>query len=170
MRGRLIQRFHAVLYRLDAAATSAVAGGGFDAIWGWPRPVTDGSQLGTSTRRERTAVRIPCQMDRRNLRGSGDEEITRGGHTLRPDYVITMHEPDLDALGLMDADGRPAIYAGDRIGAFETLDGSIVQTFADPPGLYVVGCERAGNGLNCFGAPRNNLLFVYCEVPRTGGG
>lgn len=167
MRGRLIQRFHAVLYLLDATATAAVVGGGYDPIWGWPRPVADATQLGAATRRERAAVRVPCQVDRP---GSGrDEEITRGGHTLRPDYVLTLHEPDLVALGLIDPDGRPAIYAGDRVGALEALDGAVLQTFADPPGLYVVGCERAGQGLNCFGTPRNNLLFVYCEVPRTGG-
>jgi hypothetical protein len=83
--------------------------------------------------------------------------------------VLTLHEPDLVALGLIDSDGRPAIYVGDRVGALEALDGAVLQTFADPPGLYVVGCERAGQGLNCFGTPRNNLLLVYCDVPRTGG-
>lgn len=166
MRGRLIQRFHAVLYRLDATAMAAVAGGGYDAIWGWPKPVVDATQVGAPSRRERAAVRVPCQIDR--PRSGKDEVFTRGGHELRYDYVLTMHEPDLLALGLIDTDGRPAIYAGDRVGALETLDGTVMQTFANPPGLYVVGCERAGHGLNCFGAPRNNLVFVYCEVPRTG--
>lgn len=166
MRGRLIQRFVAVLYRLDATATAAVTGGGYDTIWGWPKPVVDGTQTGAPSRRERAAVRVPCQVDRRRF---GQDRLTRGGVELEIDLTLTLFEPDLVALGLMDASGRPALYAGDRIGALEQIDGTIVETFPNPPGLFVVGIERAGHGLAAFGTPRNNLCLVYAQHARTGG-
>jgi hypothetical protein len=163
----LIQKFVAVLYRLDPTETAAVSGGGYNNTWNWTVPVNDSTQLGASSRREYAAVRVPCQIDRGATRA--DDGITVGGQVLRPDYVLTMHEPDLVAASLIDSDGRPAIFAGDRIGAIENLNGEVMQTFANPPGLFVVGTERAGYGLHCFGTPRTNLLLVYCEVPRVGG-
>lgn len=167
MRGRLIQRFQAVLFRVDPTTTAAVSGGGYDDIWNWTKPVNDGTQLGATSRREYAAVRVPCQIDRGATRA--DDQLTVGGQVMRPDYILTMHEPDLFAASLIDTDGRPAIFQGDRIAAIETMAGQVVQTFANPPGLFVVGTERAGYGLNCFGTAKVNLLLVYCEVPRAGG-
>ncbi len=159
MRGRLINRFICVLRRLDATATAAVVGGGFDDVWRVPKPVDDGTQFGASTRREMDALRIRCQLDRRAW---GLMTPKPSGTEVNTDIFITLHWPDLVAAGLIGATGEPEIQLGDRIEAIETLAGDIEETFANPPGMYVHDIERAGHGLAAFGVPKTNLLILHC--------
>jgi hypothetical protein len=170
VRGRLIQRFVAVLYRIDTAATAAVAGGGYDSEFGEALPVVDGSLLGASSLRERAPLRLPCQLDRKTWGAAG---AARSGYEQDADIIVTLHYADLEAAGLVGADGVPQIYPGDRIGAIEDLGGAIQEVFANPPGMFVTDLERAGHGLAAFGTPRFNLLFLYCSKrhqAQTGGG
>jgi hypothetical protein len=160
MRGRLIQRFVCVLRRLDATATAAVVGGGYDDVWRTTRPVEDGTQTGSPSRREGAAIRLPCQLDRRTWGGINER---RSGKEIEAQIIITLHWPDLVAAGLIAADGTPQIQQGDRIEAIETRLGAVEETFADPPGMYVHDLERAGHGLAAFGTPKTNLLFLYCN-------
>lgn len=166
MRGRLINRFVCVLVRLDAAATAVVAGGGYDADFRAVKPVADGSQLGASSRRERAAVRIPCQLDRSTW---GADQLRRSGHRTDSDIVITLHWPDLERLGLIASDGRPDIRQGDRIAAIETDAGATEESFPNPPGMFVHDLERAGHGLAPFGGARTNLLNLYCNFGEVSG-
>jgi len=159
MQGRLINRFVCVLRRLDAVATAAVTGGGFDDTWRTTKPVADGTQFGTSTRREMDALRIPCQLDR----------LLWGQKTLKPSGVETMEDiliilkwSDLVAAGLISSAGLPEIQQGDRIEAIETRAGAVDETFQNPPGMYVHDLERAGHGLASFGTPKTNLLILHC--------
>lgn len=170
MRGRLIQQFIAVLYRVDTLATSTVAGGGYDPEFGEPLPVADGTLLGASSLRERAPIRIPCQLDRKTWGAAG---AARSGYEEVADIIVTLHYQDLEAAGLIGADGVPQIYAGDRLGAIEDLTGAVQEVFANPPGMFVTDLERAGYGLAAFGTPRFNLLFLYCSKRHqamTGGG
>ncbi len=166
MRGRLIQRFVAVLRRLDPTATAAVPGGGYDPDFRATIPVNAGTGVGTASRRERVAERIRCQVDRDDW---GGDILSRAGHETTADIVLTLHRPDLETGGFLDGNGVPTIYPGDRIEAIETIDGQLVERFADPPGMYVNTVERAGHGLRAFGAPRFNLVVLKCSPMRQTG-
>lgn len=167
MRGRLIQRFLAVVHRLDPAATAAVPGGGYDADFDEPLQVADGTQQGAPSRREMPAVRIPCQLDRKEWEGA---TLTRGGYQEETQPDITFHWPDLVRLGLVDANGRALLQPGDRIDAIETIRGQLEVRFPNPPGVFITSVERAGHGLDCFGTPRSNLLIAQCAIGRAEGG
>jgi len=165
MRGRLINKFVALLYRVDVDATAAVVGGGFDDEFNTLRPVADGSQAGASTRREHTAVRVDCQIDTRTW---GDATITRGGFEATADIELALFVPNLRALGLMDSNGNVLISPGDRIDSIEAKDGEVQAKFVDPPGLYVTKIERRGYGLAAFGTAKFNLVVLTCGPQRQG--
>lgn len=160
MRGRLIQKFVAVLYRVDTAATAAVVGGGYDQEFGEPLPVVDGSLVGASSLRERAPLRVPCQLDRKTWGAVG---AARSGYEENADIILTLHYRDLEDAGLVNADGVPQIFPGDRVGAIEDVNGAVQEVFANPPGMFVTDLERAGHGLAAFGTPRFNLLLLYCS-------
>lgn len=147
-RGRLIQRCVAVIRRLDAAAIETA--GDFDEDF---RVVKPGGRL------EQAALRIPCQLDRRTW---GRDEMTPSGQEIQADITLTLHQPDLERLSLIDSNGRPMIAKGDRIESIETRAGGIIEIFPNPPGMFVVHQDRAGYGLAAFGSPKPNLLFLYC--------
>ena len=165
MRGRLIQRMVCVLRQLDAVETDAVTGGGFDDVWRSLRPVDDGTQEGASTRREKDAVRLRCQLARRTW---GTVGYSTGGVEKISDIKVITFWPDLESAGLIDSDGQPTIAAGDRIEAIETLAGVVDITFDNPPGMLVRDLERAGPGLAAFGRPKTNLLILHCGYPEQG--
>ena len=147
-RGRLINKFIAVINRIDAAAIEAADD--FD---------DDFRVIKPGGRAEVTAVRVPCQLDRAAW---GRNEQTPAGIEIIADIILTLHWPDLERLGLIDTSGRAKIAIGDRVAAIETLTGSVEETFPSPPGMFVVHTERGGHGLAAFGSPRTNLLICYC--------
>jgi len=162
-RGRLINKFVAVIRRLDTEATSLVVGGGYDDEFDAVVPVNDGTQLGASSRREMAELRLPVQLDRKSW---GEQRMARGGRQVNADIVLTFHWPDLENGGLVDADGECVLKKGDRIAKIETVKGDVEATFDYPPGMFVTDFERAGHGLAPFGVPRTNLLYTYCAYER----
>jgi hypothetical protein len=164
MRGRLIQRFIAVLRRVDTAATAAVPGGGYDREFGEPLPVANGSLVGASSLRECPEILLPCQLDRKTW---GAREAARSGYEEAADIIIVLRYQDLETVGLIGADGAPTIYPGDRIDRIEDVTGALQESFPNPPGMFVTDLERAGLGLAAFRVPRFNLLLLYCSRRRT---
>jgi len=167
-RGRLINKFVAVIYRLDTVASAAVVGGGYDDEFDELIPTDDGTQTGASSRREMAALRLPVQLDRKTW---GGYDARRGGKEIEADIILTFHWPDLENGGLIDAGGEPVLKAGDRIDKIETVAGVVESTFDNPPGMFIRDLERAGHGQAPFGTPRTNLLYCYCqygEVARAG--
>ncbi|MEN6368461.1 MAG: hypothetical protein ABFD77_02045 [Thermotogota bacterium] len=162
-RGRLINKFIAVIRRLDTAATAAVVGGGFDKEFDAVRPLSDGTQFGADSRREMAELRLPVQLDRNTW---GRNQPGRGGRQILADIVLTFHWPDLENAGLIGTDGEPVLKIGDRIDKIETVAGATEATFKNPPGMFFTGFERAGHGQSPFGTPRTNLLFAYCAYAR----
>lgn len=162
-RGRLINKFVAVIARLDTATTAAVPGGGYDPEFDTAIPVQDGSQLGAPSRREMADLRINCQLDRKSW---GEQNLGRGGRQIVADIVLTLHWPDLENLGLIGTDGEPTLKKGDRIVRIETVKGAVEATFDNPPGMFITDFERAGHGQAPFGTPRTNLLYTYCSYGR----
>jgi len=165
-RGRLINKFVAVIRRLDTEETSLVTGGGYDPEFDSPIPVDDGTQLGASSRREMPELRLNCQLDRTSW---GEQNMARGGKQIVADIVLVFHWPDLENMGLIGADGEPVLKKGDRIDHIETRKGDVEATFDNPPGMFITGFERAGHGQAPFGNPRTNLLYTYCSYDRVAG-
>lgn len=166
MRGRLIQRFWCVLRRLDTQATSTVPSGGYDSEFGEPVMVDDGTQLGSSSRREEAAIRLQCQLNRDPRLGI--DIMTRGGHQEDSKLEIVLFMEELETGGYLQSDGKPDIHAGDRIEAIEDLAGNTVVTFDEPPGMFVKNGEFAGYGLNMFGVPKINLFVLTCMPEEKG--
>jgi hypothetical protein len=166
MRGRLIQRFVAVVYRLDPVKTSAVAGGGYSDAFREPIRVPNSSQLGAPSRREMPPIRLRCQVDRTQFNGAS---LIRAGYQPENQIQLVTFWPDLENMGLIDSGGNPLLAPGDRVDRLENIAGAIEATFPNPPGLWVRNLERAGHGLAAFGVPRTNLLILHCEVGRADG-
>ncbi len=162
-RGRLIQRFNAALVRVDAAATAAVEGGGFDSIFKEPILVDTDTHRGEPSRREHEEIMIPVQVASRNWGGT---TAALGGAQVEADMALIMLLRDIEGRGLVDENGRVLIQQGDRIDRIETLGGVLEERFPDPPGLYVVTVRKSGHGLGAFSAPRNNLVYVVCNTGR----
>lgn len=169
MRGRLIQRFLAELRLLDTAATAAadVDGsgpmtGGYDPFLREPLYVDEsgGAPAGVSARREKSAVRVPCQLDT-----GGDERLRQMGEGNAPEATLSVafHFRDLERLGLVAANGAPLIDAGDRLAGIYDIAGGVVQEFPNPPGLFVVRAKTSGWGLNMRRPTRNLLLVEFGE-------
>jgi hypothetical protein len=170
MRGRLINRATIRLYRLDATASDAVVGGGYDDDLRCLLPVDDNTQLGTSSRVEQAPVDLPCQVGRRAW---GAATPRGSGYEIDYDLEFVLFIPDLEAAGLMDANGTPEITNGDRVGALLRTDGTVEETFDNPPGLFVVRVERCEPAIAAFGTPRSNLVILFCKYAaqvRASGG
>jgi len=169
MRGRLIQRFLADLRQLDTEATAAadVDGsgpqtGGYDPDLREPIYVdeTGTGTGGVSSRREKASVMVPCQLDT-----GGDERLRQVGGGMAPESVLSLvfHFRDLERLGLVAANGKALVDAGDRLAGIYDLSGTLVQDVPNPPGLFVVRSKTSGWGLNMRRPQRNLLLVEFGE-------
>lgn len=132
-RGRLIFPLLADVYRLDLAAINAA--GSFDTVYKEIKltPTSDG--IGSSLRLEMAVVQIPVQFEPGSLRRL--HEVANGD--LSTGRVIgVMHFVDLEALSLVHSTtGVSLIKKGDRLGALRKLDGTLIETIENPPGLFV---------------------------------
>lgn len=154
MRGHLIFRFKVGICRLDTRATAAVVGGGYDTIMREPKKVAvAGRQVGVSSRREKTEVILPCQVKHAKKK---DLNMAPGGHADRTTTVFVLHFRDLEAAGLVSG-GDVQIGVGDRINALYDLAGNVIESYANPPGLFVEQARPISYGLFRV-APRRNLL------------
>lgn len=160
MRGRLIQRFVAVLRRLDALETSTVEGGGYDDVFREPVAIDDDSHTGVTTRREMDEETLEVQV---HSKAYGSTTLKIAGQEIDADMMLVAHWPDVVAGGFVDTDGKVLIQPGDRIDRIESTDGEVIDTFDNPPGVYVKSTSKAGFGLATFGTARINLLFIYCD-------
>jgi len=165
MRGRLIFKFLAELRRLNADAMAATDPDG-------PGPLTSGYDpdfkepvlmdqdddgAGERTRQEHRPVLVPCQVEPEVVDAL---RMLPAGQSPRAKLVLTFHFRNLERLGLVDAStGAPLIQAGDRLGALHDRRGELVQSFRNPPGLYVTETKASGFGLG-KARPRRNLLLV----------
>lgn len=160
MRGRLIQKFLVDIRRLDPAATDAVVGGGFNDLLGEPVLVDDGSQLGSSSRREFSQLLLHCQLNRDPR--IGVDMMTRGGHQEQSHLEIVLAMEELENGGYLAADGKANIHPGDRIASIMDVNGNVIIEYADPQAMYVKNSGPAGYGLDAFGTPKINLWVLTC--------
>ncbi len=157
----LIQKFLVDIERLDTKATDTAHG--YDPILGGLIPTDDGTQEGASRRVEHAVDTLTCQVDRANW---GEQRIDAGGQQEAVDIVLVLDRRELASKGLLRTDGRPRFNAGDKVLRIKTRDGVTQEEFPDPPGMIVNRVERTGFGLRAFGAPRFNLVTLFCAAPR----
>jgi len=160
----LLHPFLADLRRLDPEATAVVASAGYDSVYREPVRVADGTPAGASARREKAAVLVRCQFE------DNEEERLRqlaSGASPQANFVLTFHFADLEAAGLVDAaTGTPLVRNGDRLAAVYNLDGSLMRSYANPPGMFAIEVKPSGLGIG----DRRNLLVVTFDDRIQGAG
>jgi len=164
-RGRLIFPFRASIRQLDTAATAAAkSGDGYDEDFKEPSPTAPagGEGAGTSTRAESSALVLPCQVEM----GTG-EKVRQffQGADMDARLVLVFHFRDLEAAGLVDANGNATLRPSDRLESItNSRTGEVVFTPREP--LYVVEVTATAFGI---GRGRN-LLTVFFQGRDKGGG
>ncbi len=167
MRGRLIFRFIAELHRLNAAAMAATdpdgpgpLTSGYDPDFKEPVLVDrDDDGVGERSRQEHRPIRVTCQVEPDVVDAL---RVLPAGQSPRVKLVLTFHFRDLERLGLVDATtGAPLIQSGDRLGALYDRRSELVQSFRNPPGLFVTDTVSGFDVLTH--RPRRNLLLVTFE-------
>lgn len=161
-RGRLIHPLMVDIYRLDLVATAAVTNPadsraeGFDPDYREPIIAPTSNRVGRSSRVEMAVIQLPGQIEpesfsRQQMVATGDQ---KGGF-----WGVTFHFADLEAASLVDTTtGLAVIKPGDRMGAIRKMDGTLVQDFPDPPGMYCLEAVPTGWGI---GGERNLLLAKF---------
>jgi hypothetical protein len=150
-RGRLIHPFMVEMYRLDLETMGT--DDDLDEDYREPKMASTEDGRGEPGRQEMLPIRIPGQIEpdsfnRQTMRELGDQKAGVFG--------LTFHFKDLERMNLVDAEtGIALIRPGDRMAAIYTKKGKLVQTFPDPPGMYVTEATPTGIGM---GGERNLLL------------
>ena len=166
----LLQKTIAVVHRLDIQATRSFDPvgedtSGYDPTFREPivyqDPVT---AIRESSRHERPAVRIPCQVEnmseeRRRQLAIGDAAVSN--------ILLVFHRRDLEQMGLLDADQEVVIKKGDRVSRLEQFGappGRTVKRLA-PPGLFITEMRGASFG---FGPTGYDLELAILSDRREG--
>lgn len=166
MRGRLIFPFLIELAPLDTAATESTdpdgAGpltSGYDALFRAPVKVLADSddQVGVKARVEGALIQLPAQIEPDQMEQLA--MLLSGESPESNRFRVVCHYNDLEDQGLVNADGTPAVRKRDRLTRILDLDGNLVETIPNPPGLYVEQVMSRGWGLG-GAVPTRNLLFI----------
>lgn len=168
MRGRLILPFLAEVRRLDTAATAADPDGAGPQTAGYdddfrepvllPAPAGAGGP-GTVHRVERAPLLLPCQVE---VGSAEKRQMFFAGNSPDSRLVLVCHMRDLEARGLVDAQGRVALGREDRLTAIFDTAGALVRTLPTP--LFASQVEPAEYGLG----RKQNLLLIYFEEREKG--
>ena len=159
-RGRLISKFLIGVCRLDTQATADVVGGGYDEDFREPiKTAVAGNPVGQSSRREMAEVRVPVQIHTERV---NEQQQMAGGQTPKTRTVYLAHVKWLERNGLVGTDGRALIKPGDRIAALYQKDGTLIETFTNPPGQYVVKAVPDSYGLALHN-PKRNILAITID-------
>lgn len=167
-RGRLIFPVLVEVFRLDRAAMAADPDGGGPLTSGWdpdykePILETNANRTGAPRRVEMAAVRIPAQVETETY---DRVRITQTGDVKAGRMVFVIHFEELERLSLVSpTTGICLLVRGDRVGGTYTPAGALIQTFPDPPGLYVIEPQVI------FGlGQQRNLLALVCGSRDQGG-
>jgi hypothetical protein len=167
VRGRLIWPFLAAIRQYDPEATyTGPPSPGFDPDFMEPVQIADGTAAGShSARREKAEIRLRCQFE------DEEEEKLRqlqDGAAPKARISLVFHFADLERAGMVDAaTGDPKIHNGDRLDALYETNGTLVRSFANPPGMFATAVKPSGFGLSSL---KRNLLVVTFEDRVQGAG
>jgi hypothetical protein len=160
----LINAFAAELAQLDTAATAADPDGlgpltsGYDADFQEPVLVPIAAGGGQDARREKPAIRVPCQVE---VQAFAELTELATGNSPHSRLVLVFHFVDLEQLGLVHpTTGDALLQVGDRLVAIRDLrTGELVQAIRTPPGLYLTEAQPEFG----LGRRRNLLLATFTE-------
>ncbi len=164
MRGRLIFPMIIELAQLDTDATAADPDGagpltrGYDDEFREPvlvPPSDTGSSSRGAMRRVETLVRVSAQLE-----DDAYEMLSMlaTGRSPQGQLKAVIHFEELERRGMVGADGLPTIHINDRLAAVYQASGTLIQTIANPPGLFCVESQPRLGGL---GGTRNLLLLSF---------
>lgn len=138
-RGRLINIMTAGFQRQDVVSTVQ------DPVYN--EPVVDRVDLPVNE--------LPCQVEEPSwFRAT----FKPGGLEQDGEITIILHYADLEASGLIDANGTPLINIGTRLNYVRRTLGPIIQQW--PEGVYVVQARDSSFGLSVDADPTRNLLIL----------
>lgn len=171
MRGRLIFPFLVELAQLDTVATEADPDGagpltsGYNEFFRSPVKVLENptDQVGKDSRVESGPIQFLAQIEPKMF-----ERLTMlaGGESPDSRFGIIAHYDDLERRGFLDATTKKTtIRKNDRLVRILNCDtGELIETIANPPGLFVHQVQPIGWGL---GRERNLLLIEFEERERS---
>lgn len=174
-RGRLIFPMLAELARLDTQATAADPDGagelttGYDVDFREPRKIAnlsvvpDPTPTSTDARAESSLISFKVQVEPGFF-----ESLVQLAAGVSPDskMILIAHYKDLEAASLVDVtNGEPLIRNNARLVAIRRLNGDLVRTIRNPPGLFVTEVRDIGHGLGIgsSGSHRNLLMLMFEE-------
>jgi hypothetical protein len=163
VRGRLINPFLAEIAQLDTVATAADPDGAGPLVSGYDRDfketalVPGAAWRGTDARREKAALRVPCQVEMQTF-GELQELLT--GMSPRSHLALVFHFEDLERLDLVEpSTGDARLRVDDRLVSLRDYHtGDLVQAMRTPPGLYITEVQPQSFGL---GLRRNLLIATF---------
>ena len=170
MRGRLIFPFVVEYARLDPDGTGLAdpddtegpLTSGFDDDFRAPFVHTDATGARVSARVEQSLIAVPAQIEDKML--DRLRQIANGNAPMGV-MALIHHFRDLERLALVDSDGRALIRMNDRLVRILTRSGTVVNTFPNPPGMYVRETTPRSYGL---GTGNRNLLEVVLQDREQG--
>jgi hypothetical protein len=134
----------AVLRLLDTNA-QAVAGD-YDEDFREPEiPDTNDDQLGEPVRTEQAEIKVRAQVTTATHQRLGQAE--HGAVLEVPNFELTFHFRDLNALGLVESDGRPKIQIGTRLVRIENKAGKTLFDYPLPEGMFITATRHSGHML-----------------------
>ncbi len=144
-RGRLIFPFFVDIARIDYDATGVSPG--FDEDFKEPK--------GDSA--EQPLLRLKAQIV---PKPKATEQLSEGlsGNSPMTEFQLAFHFKELEAKSLLDTDGMPLIRINDRLDGIYHLNGSLVQRFRNPPGVFATHVDPSAIGL---GLGRNLLIVTF---------
>ena len=122
-RGGLVFPMWAEIKRVDRdAMRNQPVGAGeaerYNDVFREPRLVDDGDGVGRIDRRESEPVQIRCQLESRNHESL---RMLAAGSSPESTVTIVVHRRDAETAGLLDENGKPAFYHGDRLTALKRV-------------------------------------------------
>lgn len=170
MRGRLIFPVKLRISQLDTEATESYdpdgAGpltSGYDDIFGEPvieapSSSTGGAPRGTFSTQYKTPIFVPAQFEDDSF-----DEVTEmmSGSSPNIRFTVVMHFSNLEALDLVDPDGRPSIKPNDKIlSIHNNFTETLIETMPTDRDIIVTEVTSASMGLTSY---TRNLLLVTFE-------
>ncbi len=167
--GGLVFPSRVVLAQLDTDSTRAASE--YDDDFREPVMVDgDSDGLGEPQRREKPVLRLNAQVATKSYDFAAqgfDGQVPK-----TDDLELTFAFEELERLGLRATDGTPLLVPGDRLVRIEDRTGKVLQTFPDPPGMYLIAARPSGflgqqcNLLVCTFSDRRQDAMLRSERDR----
>jgi hypothetical protein len=147
---KLLNPFLIEIERIDYDATAAA--GNFDKVFKEPK-------LGTPGRLNKSLIKVKGQIAAKIKQEKQDQMAS--GNSPDSKMSIYFHYRDLEVAGLVDAaTKKPNFNINDRLVAIYLMNGTLTDTFRDPPGLFATEVQSRAYAI---GGVRNLVRVCFEE-------